>query len=243
MGSGRGRMLVATMGGLVPEQRRHGSRAPPAALEQDSGRGADLLRIHFHDCFVRIPKLIKKNYDIWCIQMKVLLGSQDVWEFVENEFVEPSPIEEGAMNTEARKQLKDRRKKEKKALFTIYQGLDDTIFEIIALVNTSKEAWEMLQKAFGGVNKVVDKKEEEAEIRPIRNLQTMKVVEKILTKEAKRIGNVTAEEAWSLQKPRVDHLRIFESIAFAKILAEKKTKMEDKGYDPLTFEEACNEEK
>ena len=44
----------------------------------------------------------------------------------------------------------------------------------------------------------------------------------------KRIGNVTPEEAWSLQKPRVDHLRIFGSVAFAKIPEEKRTKLEDK---------------
>ncbi|URD95872.1 hypothetical protein MUK42_30250 [Musa troglodytarum] len=84
----------------------------------------------------------------------------------EDGFVKPSLAEEGAMNAEARKQLKDRKKKEKKALFTIYQGLDDIMFEIIALANTSKE-----------------------------------------------------------------------------IPEEKRTKLEDKGYHPLTFEEACNEEK
>ncbi|CAL9041261.1 unnamed protein product [Musa banksii] len=98
--------------------------------------------------------MTKENYDIWYIQMKVLLGSQDVWEFVEDGFVEPSPTEEGEMNVEGRKKLKKRRKKRKKALFRIYQGLDDTMFEIIAPTNTSKDAWKMLQKAFGGVDKV-----------------------------------------------------------------------------------------
>ncbi|XP_065036537.1 uncharacterized protein LOC135672006 [Musa acuminata AAA Group] len=109
------------------------------------------------------------------------------------------------MNAEGRKQLKERKKKKKKALFSIYQGLNDTMFEIIAPANTSKEAREMLQKAFGGVNKVKklrlqvlraefeklqpdeedeNKEEEEAEIRPIKNLQTLKVVEKILAIEA-----------------------------------------------------------
>ena len=52
---------------------------------------------------LQIPRLTKENYDIWCIQMKVLLGSQDVWEFVEDGFAEPSPAEERAMNAEGRK--------------------------------------------------------------------------------------------------------------------------------------------
>ena len=55
------------------------------------------------------------------------------------------------MNTKVKKQVKDRRK-DKKTLFMIYQELDDTMFEIINPANTLKEAWEMLQKAFGGVD-------------------------------------------------------------------------------------------
>ena len=36
------------------------------------------------------------------------------------------------------------------------------------------------------------------------------------------------EEAWSLKNPRFDHLRIFDSVAYAKIQEEKRTKLEDK---------------
>ncbi|URD85346.1 hypothetical protein MUK42_15826 [Musa troglodytarum] len=171
----------------------------------------------------------------------------------------------------ARKKKK-KGKKEKKALFTIYQGLGDIIFEIIAPANTSKEAWEMLQKAFGGVDEnnlwilfkfmnkglqkeektklwskhykpslllkievnqnfkkeeVMDKEEEEAEIRPIRNLQTMKVMEKILAKEAE----VIVEDVIKA----VDVAKILKGLKYNAIFAKE--------YDLLTFEEACNEEK
>jgi hypothetical protein len=44
----------------------------------------------------------------------------------------------------------------------------------------------------------------------------------------KRLHMLTPEEAWSMKKPRVDHLRIFGSIAYAKIQDEKRTKLEDK---------------
>ena len=44
----------------------------------------------------------------------------------------------------------------------------------------------------------------------------------------KRLHMLTPEEAWSMKKPRVDHLSIFGSIAYAKIQEEKRTKLEDK---------------
>ena len=52
---------------------------------------------------------------------------------------------------------------------------------------------------------------------------------------SKRIGNITLEEAWSLWKLRVDHLRIFGSIAYDKVPDEKKTKLGDIGQKCILF--------
>ena len=60
----------------------------------------------------------------------------------------------GAWNTVVNGAKEDEMKKEKKALFTIYQGVDDATFELIASAKTSKEAWEILKKAFDGVERV-----------------------------------------------------------------------------------------
>ncbi|KAK2996001.1 hypothetical protein RJ640_019468 [Escallonia rubra] len=38
------------------------------------------------------PKLVKDNYERWSIQMKTFLGGQDVWEAVEEEYVEPENL-------------------------------------------------------------------------------------------------------------------------------------------------------
>ena len=35
------------------------------------------------------PKFTKQNY-VWCIQMKVLLGSLDAWELVQDGYDEPA---------------------------------------------------------------------------------------------------------------------------------------------------------
>ncbi|KAG6503175.1 hypothetical protein ZIOFF_035486 [Zingiber officinale] len=52
----------------------------------------------------------------------------------------------------------------------------------------------------------------------------VKVVDEVETLD----GDITPEEAWSLHKPKVDHLRIFGSLAYAKVQEEKQTKLEDK---------------
>jgi len=49
--------------------------------------------------------------------------------------------------------LRESRKNDNKTLFTIYQGLDETTFEMVAPAKTSKEAWEMLNKTYSGVEK------------------------------------------------------------------------------------------
>lgn len=44
----------------------------------------------------------------------------------------------------------------------------------------------------------------------------------------KRFQKITQKEAWSMKKPRGDHLRIFGSVAYAKIQEERRTKLKDK---------------
>ncbi|KAK4258901.1 hypothetical protein QN277_005297 [Acacia crassicarpa] len=102
----------------------------------------------------QIPKLSKGNYGNWSIQMKTLLGSQDIWDLVEDGCTEPADAAADAALTDAqRKMLKDSRKKDKKALFLIFQGVDESILEKISDAKTSKNAWEILQKSCEGVDK------------------------------------------------------------------------------------------
>ena len=100
----------------------------------------------------QLPHLTEKNYNQWSIQMKVLYGSQDLWEIVENGYEEPE--NQATLSTQQLNTLKEIRKKDKKALYFIYQAVDEAIFERISSASTSKEAWDILNKAYKGEEKV-----------------------------------------------------------------------------------------
>ena len=104
---------------------------------------------------------MKENYESWQIQMKALFGSQELWELIPNGYVELTSKQEATYTAEQNNFLQDQRKKDKKVLFLLYQGVDESTFEKIAL---SKEAWEILGIFFKGV----------AHVKRVR-LQTLRV--------------------------------------------------------------------
>jgi len=66
-----------------------------------------------------LPRLTKgTRYDNWSIQMKVLLGSQDVWKVVKEGFEEPTDIM-GYTSTQI-KALKETRSKDKVTLYMLF---------------------------------------------------------------------------------------------------------------------------
>jgi Domain of unknown function (DUF4219) len=83
-------------------------------------------------------RLSKTNYKNWCIHMKALLGSQDVCEVIELGYTEHTTLQ-GLTNNQV-KELKESHKKDKIALYLMYQAVDESGFEKIAGAKTSKEA-------------------------------------------------------------------------------------------------------
>jgi hypothetical protein len=61
------------------------------------------------------PTFTGKNYELWSLTMKALFRGQDVWEIVENGYVEPTDQATYNALTQAEKDaLKDQRKKDGK---------------------------------------------------------------------------------------------------------------------------------
>jgi len=58
------------------------------------------------------------------------------------------------MSNAERQTLRESRKKDNKALFFIYQGLDEATLEMVTPAKTSKEVCEMLNKTYSGVEKI-----------------------------------------------------------------------------------------
>ncbi|CAJ2633694.1 unnamed protein product [Trifolium pratense] len=101
---------------------------------------------------LQVPMLTKSNYDNWSLRMVALLGAHDVWEIVEKGLVIPE--NEGTLSQTQKDGLRDSRKRDKKALCLIYQGLDEDTFEKVSGATTAKEAWEKLRTSYKGADQV-----------------------------------------------------------------------------------------
>ncbi|WJX50083.1 hypothetical protein P8452_36436 [Trifolium repens] len=102
---------------------------------------------NFH---ANLPVFDGKNWDTWVKQMKVIFTFQEVYEQV-NDGVAALPAN---ANEEQRTTFREAKKKDNKGLFLIHQCIDSKVFEKIADAETSKAAWDILQKSYGGDAKV-----------------------------------------------------------------------------------------
>ncbi|CAH9132625.1 unnamed protein product [Cuscuta epithymum] len=96
----------------------------------------------------QLPLFKGVNYHFWSLKMKTLFKSQELWSMVEDGFVDDQPEEPDQA-------LREKRKKDAKALFLIQQALDDAVFPRIAAASTSKEAWSILKQEYLGDKKVI----------------------------------------------------------------------------------------
>ncbi|KAE8681124.1 hypothetical protein F3Y22_tig00111342pilonHSYRG00188 [Hibiscus syriacus] len=151
----------------------------------------------------QVPTLNNNNYDNWSIKMKALIGSQDVWDIIEKGYNEPADDDAFATLTPDQKTtLKDSRKRDKKALYLIYQALDDDGFEKISSASSSKEAWEKLQTSYKGSEQV-----KKVRLQTLRD--DVRIIEKILRSLDPKFEHivVTIEETKDLEEMKIEQLQ------------------------------------
>ncbi|XP_022007712.1 uncharacterized protein LOC110906973 [Helianthus annuus] len=124
--------------------------------------------------------------------MKVLLESQDLWTIVEEGYTE---VASGAPENE-QNVYKEKVKRDKKALHIMFQVVNETVFERIATCKTSKDAWEVLHKAYRGENRVKTKimSIEQQSYNQLRlneeRVEEQRIVEKILRSLTRKYESV-----------------------------------------------------
>ncbi|WJX34995.1 hypothetical protein P8452_23045 [Trifolium repens] len=180
---------------------------------------------NFH---ANLPILDGKNWDTWVKQMKVIFNVQEVYKQV-NAVITPLPAN---ANEEQRTTFKEAKKNDNKALFLIQQCVDSKVFEKIADAETSKDAWDILQKSYGGDAKVKKVKlqalKRQYELLQMKNDETVadyftRLV--TLTNQMKNCGSnldeqETVEKALRNLTPKFDHIVV--TIEETKDLSEVK---------------------
>uniref|UniRef100_A0A251S6V1 Putative zinc finger, CCHC-type, Ribonuclease H-like domain, GAG-pre-integrase domain protein n=1 Tax=Helianthus annuus TaxID=4232 RepID=A0A251S6V1_HELAN len=160
----------------------------------------------------QIPKLLGQNYYHWHIQMKVLLESQDLWPIVDEGYTEiASNAPENEQNA-----YKEKVKKDKKAMHIMFQSVNEMVFERIATCKTSKDAWEVLHKAYRGENRV----------KTVR-LQTLRCeFDNLRMKESESIEDYVNRTTIIVNQLRMNEERIDEQRVIEKILRSLTRKYE-----------------
>eukprot|EP00253_Pinus_taeda_P027522 PITA_27522 len=103
----------------------------------------------------QLPQFNGKNHNDWSIKMKALFASQGIWELVEIGYAEPADATTlAALTVAERDQLKSDKKKDAKALFFLFQSVHESVFPRIAAATKSKEAWDILEIAYQGMEKI-----------------------------------------------------------------------------------------
>ena len=100
-----------------------------------------------------IPIFTGLNYQFWHIKMRTLFMSYDLWELVENGFDDLADVERTTATQWS--DLKEKKKRDAKALSLIQQALDDAIFPLVMAATTSKEAWDLLKGEYQGTSKII----------------------------------------------------------------------------------------
>ena len=127
--------------------------------------------------------------------------AQDVIEIVEDGYEESTSKEAEAIMPEVKRTtLRANKKKDCKTKSILYQGLDDTTFEILTLVNKSKDVQEILQKTHKSVDMVKKIHHQKGEFEVLLMIEVFKIHCRLLC--ISQNGGKSIKKKW-----RISHRR------------------------------------
>ncbi|KAM1839849.1 hypothetical protein ACFX14_014633 [Malus domestica] len=99
---------------------------------------------------LRAPIFNGENFDFWQIKMKTIFRSHDLWDMVETGHNPSAKKVEEELTAVELKHLKENMINDAKAFGIIQGDMLDEIFPRIAILETAKEAWDILKQEFIG---------------------------------------------------------------------------------------------
>ena len=105
---------------------------------------------------IPIPEFDGSDYGYWSIKIQTLLIGKDLWDVVDDGYVEPADW--SSLSADDKKAMKECRSKNSLALSHLQAALYRSIFPRIAGCKIAKEAWAMLKAGFQGSDQVKEVK-------------------------------------------------------------------------------------
>ncbi|XP_073019466.1 uncharacterized protein [Primulina eburnea] len=158
-----------------------------------------------------VPIFVGQDYELWSVLMKTLFVSHELWDIVEEGFASLTTEEVGALTNAQKKEHKENKTKDAKALSFMHQGVSRAILPRITCASIAKDAWQILKNQFGGHEKVITIKVSSA-VNQIKgygdNLEEKKIIEKVLRCLPAKFEHIVAaiEESKDLSKLTLDEL-------------------------------------
>jgi hypothetical protein len=107
-----------------------------------------------NQALMQAPVLNGSNHSTWVSKMKVFLSCHECLEIVEDGVTLLKDEDQDALDWDARRTYTEVVKKNEKALWLIFQGVDESIFPKIEGESTAKGAWDTLMNIYQGIEKV-----------------------------------------------------------------------------------------
>src|ERR1044071_2901530 len=156
----------------------------------------------------QLPIFKGPKYQFWSLKMTTLFKSQELWSLVDEGFVDGG-------TQEPDQALREKRKKDSKALFIIQQALDDEIFPRIASASTSKQAWNILKQEYMGDKKVIT----------VRLQSLRREFETSLMKDKEKIQDYLSRISGTVQQMRSYGEKISDELVVGKALRSLTSSM------------------